>query len=277
MRFVLILTFLSCAPLVKAQEQSQWKSPLVINSVHLAVGASVDRFKDINRDFIASTAVEEGILDLNLDGLRPTYGERAVASSLFISAFLSPRELNNTSLFQRSEWSIGYGIHSSRELRAGYSSELLDTTINFCNFSSERSLEVSYRVHFFTGEATTLYAGLGGNVSTTRNNEVMMIGGGYVEDDVHPSFIFSRPESQFRFAAKSRVNTRVFGVFGINMHRTKRADYTLQFRPGIGFISIPGQPIRIMPYTGGFNFGYRFYFRERDVKTRKLVPNSYFR
>ena len=125
-------------------------------------------------------------------------------------------------------------------------------------------------MHFFGDGTQTLYAGLGGNISSTVDNEVMIIGGAYIEDDEHPSFIMSRPDSEFRLEAKNRVNARVFGVFGINIHRTTRADITFQFRPGVGFLFVPGEPTRIMPYTGGFNIGYRLYFRERDVKTTRL-------
>jgi hypothetical protein len=268
--FLLLFAIKSSAQIIHT------KNGLRVAAVQLTFGASTDQYKGFNKDDVASTAIDPSKLDFDLDGLEPTFGKRSVAFSMFTSLILSPNELNNTSIFNRSEWLIGLGFHSAREMRAGYSSESLDTTINFCNFSNERSIELAYMVNFFSDNTAKLYAGLGTNASLSHNNEVMVIGGQFIGNDEHPSLIFSRPESQIRLEAKPIFRSRIFAVLGINMHRSSRMDFNFQYRPGIGIKYLPDQGAKLLPYTGGFNLGWRFYFNQRDVETSRLLRIGLF-
>ena len=116
-RIVCLLLLISSS--VLAQQEEKKRLPFTLNSIQVAVGFSVDQLRDINKDFMGSTTLEPEKLEMNVDGLRPTFGTRAVASSFFTNVFFGHREFNNSSFLNRSELSIGMGFHSSRELRAG--------------------------------------------------------------------------------------------------------------------------------------------------------------
>ncbi len=165
---------------------------------------------------------------------------------------------------------IGAGFHTTREMRAGYSNKELDTSMFFCNMGNEFSLEAAYAINLFVGNRTILYTGAGTNVSSNFNHEVMVINGQFVPERNHQQFILTRPETPFVFKSKSLFTTRLFAVLGVNLHRTQKTDITFQYRPGFGIQSIPQENINFLPYTGGYNIGFKIYFQERGLREEQL-------
>ncbi len=258
----LMVLFVSAFQFVHAGDTIRIKNRY-LSAIQWGVGFRTDYYSNMGFNQISGTVRNPKNLNRNVIGFSEDFGSKNQTIALYLSAAFSPSNKEVKGFFGRSEWQFGLGYHTPGELRVGYNSEALDSTIIFCNLGSEISFETAYLLNVPVDNGLTLFGGLGGNASFTRNNEVMVQEGPFLEEGIHPRFVIARPENTATYEAKRLIYLRPNIIAGAVFRYRKFTKIYVQYRIGIGAQIVPGHGVNFINRSTGLNLGVRYSLKYR--------------
>ena len=258
-KYLLLSFFFLGINLSQAQEAistPNWK----FGVFDFGLGVDQDNYGSMSLNDMLLLAKDPYQMQRDLAGFDEEIHAKAVgASANFNFGFVKPdlRKLNRT---REKEIRFGVGFHSPREAMITYKNEFTDTSIVYCNIQGEISLDFAYLFKGMWGKRFQYHYGLGANVASSYNNQMMIIHGKYFGPEEHPSEQEFFEENTEYFDGKAVYFARAFVHAGIGYKFGKRWISGINWRKGVGWQFVEDGNTNFLRGTSSFVLSLKYHF-----------------
>ncbi|MGB0932179.1 MAG: hypothetical protein ACPGVB_15455, partial [Chitinophagales bacterium] len=146
------------------------------------------------------------------------------------------------------ELRLGISVNMDRELMLdyyGFDDDRQRRNLTYCLVENEFMVSASYRFKKHIGRSIDIYAGLGANIGTTFDNQMLAWGDEF---------------DYFTSRASASTYTRLYGEAGLALRVFKGITFTAETQLGVGMQIVHGGKNNLVSNTNAISLGLQYQF-----------------
>lgn len=245
---------------VAPAQQLQPKNKFRVMNLDLTTGLAFDRFPNMSLNHMMQFAENPAEIERDLTGMDENIENSASGLVLNANVAFSPLDPKTGDYSTKREIRLGLGLTSPKEAMVTYQSEVLDTSLVFCNLHGEFNVAGDYLFKGTWGkkERWNWFVGVGANVGASYGNEMILIPGRYYDPEEHPSEQPNSMDNMQTYQAKNVYYARAYVPYGLH-YRFEEFSVGIECRRGLGIQKIEGSPANFMDKSSAFLIGMKIY------------------
>ncbi len=240
-----------------------------ITGISASFGGHTDYFESMTLSDMKGRAADPAMVDLDLEGYTGTFYQEQGSPRLHVNLSFAPGGTQGSPFQSGIEYRLGLMTAWGKEALISYSKEedvspgkTLNSSIMYCDVENEVALQTAVLFKKSYGKQIQGYVGLGGSVSSTFHDRMLLIFSQHYtyEDPENVPFEEQDPGYEtLTYRAKHGMYFRGYIPVGLSVNFYDVGAFFTEGRIGAGFHQLTGGSSYLIKKSVSFNAGIKFF------------------